>query len=129
MADLKRTVAVRPIATTKMGGPNGRIFDKAFQKHMRKTLQKAGYLPPDKGKSLYAITGHVQAFSHTNGNVTVSLWCNAEKNDEMQPEWGTSKSKGTAPGIKTQKDMQWGLDALAAKFAPEILAMFKARFR
>ena len=59
----------------------------------------------------------------------MSLWCNAEENDNMRPNWGTFKTKGTAPGIKTQKDMGWGLDALAEKFAPDVVAAYKRHFK
>ena len=111
MTNLKRTVAVRPINTTKIGGANGKYFDEKFQKYAREALQKAGYFPPVKGKSLYAINGHVQAFSHKDHVVIVSLWCNAEEHGQMKHEWGTTKSESPVRDVKSAKDMLWASTA------------------
>ena len=129
MSKLKRTVAIRTVETKKMNPANGAYFDKAFNKHTRAALQKAGYFPPVKGKSKYALRAWVDAFSHRDGNVSVVLKCNAEKDGQLMLQgWPTTENSGTAPGVKTQKDMEWALDELAKGFGPSVVKAFKPYF-
>jgi hypothetical protein len=129
MSRLKRTVAIRTVQTKKMNPANGVFFDKSFNKHTRAALQKAGYFPPVKGKSTYALMAYVDVFSHKDGNVRIVLKCNGEKNGRLMLQgWPTKTSEGTAPGVKTQKDMEWALDELAKTFGPSIVKTFKPYF-
>jgi len=129
MSKLKRTVAIHTVETNKLNPADGVFFDKSFNKYTRAALQKAGYFPPLKGKSKYALRAYVDDFSNKDGNVKIVLKCKAEKEGRlMLQEWPTSENSGTAPGVKTQKDMEWALDELAKGFGPGVVNVFKPYF-